>query len=70
MATNVTIDIPKNAVPGSEHIEISAVGNVLLSMRLIVGVNILCIFINFRYEKDTRITNLHYRQATFWAQVF
>lgn len=29
MATNVTIDIPKNAVPGSEHIEISAVGDIL-----------------------------------------
>ncbi|CAK9821472.1 CD109 antigen [Anthophora retusa] len=27
--TNVTIDIPKNAVPGSEHIEISAVGDIL-----------------------------------------
>ncbi|KAG6796738.1 antigen [Apis mellifera caucasica] len=26
---NVTIDIPKNAVPGSEHIEISAVGDIL-----------------------------------------
>lgn len=25
---NVTIDIPKNAVPGSEHIEISAVGKI------------------------------------------
>ncbi|KAK9304587.1 hypothetical protein QLX08_004027 [Tetragonisca angustula] len=26
---NVTIDVPKNAVPGSEHIEISAVGDIL-----------------------------------------
>ncbi|XP_076663404.1 CD109 antigen isoform X3 [Andrena cerasifolii] len=29
MSTNFTIDIPKNAVPGSEHIEISAVGDIL-----------------------------------------
>ncbi|XP_076245134.1 thioester-containing protein 1 allele R1 isoform X2 [Calliopsis andreniformis] len=29
VSTNVTIDIPKNAVPGSEHIEISAVGDIL-----------------------------------------
>ncbi|XP_017876968.1 CD109 antigen-like isoform X2 [Ceratina calcarata] len=28
-STNITIDIPKNAVPGSEHIEISAVGDIL-----------------------------------------
>ncbi|XP_076755631.1 CD109 antigen isoform X1 [Xylocopa sonorina] len=28
-STNITIDIPKNAVPDSEHIEISAVGDIL-----------------------------------------
>nr|XP_034179672.1 CD109 antigen-like isoform X1 [Osmia lignaria]XP_034179683.1 CD109 antigen-like isoform X1 [Osmia lignaria]XP_034179692.1 CD109 antigen-like isoform X1 [Osmia lignaria]XP_034179702.1 CD109 antigen-like isoform X1 [Osmia lignaria]XP_034179708.1 CD109 antigen-like isoform X1 [Osmia lignaria] len=29
MSTNLTVDIPKNAVPGSEHVEISAVGDIL-----------------------------------------
>ncbi|XP_076646328.1 thioester-containing protein 1 allele R1 isoform X2 [Halictus rubicundus] len=29
ITTNFTIDIPKNIVPGSEHIEISAVGDIL-----------------------------------------
>lgn len=33
---NVTIDIPKNAVPGSEHIEISAVGNVVKLLKFII----------------------------------
>lgn len=27
--TNITVDIPKNIVPGSEHVEISAVGDIL-----------------------------------------
>ncbi|XP_011302420.1 CD109 antigen isoform X2 [Fopius arisanus] len=29
LTTNITVDIPKNIVPGSEHIEISAVGDIL-----------------------------------------
>ncbi|XP_054003817.1 CD109 antigen-like isoform X1 [Hylaeus anthracinus] len=29
VSTNFTINIPKNAVPGSEHVEISAVGDIL-----------------------------------------
>ncbi|XP_015122489.1 CD109 antigen isoform X1 [Diachasma alloeum] len=29
LSTNITVDIPKNIVPGSEHIEISAVGDIL-----------------------------------------
>ncbi|XP_043259825.1 CD109 antigen-like isoform X1 [Colletes gigas] len=29
VSTNFTIDIPKNVVPGSEHVEISAVGDIL-----------------------------------------
>ena len=27
--TNITVDIPKNTVPGSEHVEISGVGDIL-----------------------------------------
>ncbi|XP_063973145.1 CD109 antigen-like isoform X2 [Diachasmimorpha longicaudata] len=29
LSTNISVDIPKNIVPGSEHIEISAVGDIL-----------------------------------------
>lgn len=38
---NVTIDVPKNAVPGSEHIEISAVGKAMKLLKFDLKINII-----------------------------